>query len=777
MERFSDPAALVVAGRRGRPALALTVVSALVIAFATLLRLRAGGPFVARAIDDIGQLLSAAAGCLGCVWQARRLSGAQRLSWALIGGGLGAWAIGEGFWSYYELVAGRATPFPSVADLGYLLFPVLALAGLLVRPSSAYVGTGRFRVLLDGTMVASALFIISWRTALGSVYHGGADNLFALIVGLAYPVSDLVLLTATALIIVHSQVRRGDVFFFSGLVAMALADSYFSYSSAVGTGDDTGSFADIGWFAAFLLMGAGGLYYQQVRAEQRERTESIVLVCLPYAFVVVGIAVAGSGLARSGVNDVTLIVSVVAISALVARQLLAVLDNRRLTEALLARQHELHFRAFHDPLTGLANRALFYDRVAHALELHRRDMRPVSLVFCDLDDFKSVNDSLGHDAGDTVLTTVAERLNAIVRAGDTLARLGGDEFAILFEDDGDVAVMADRMLQALARPVMIQNRMVPLRASIGRSTVAATDGTIDVPQLLKQADIAMYTAKRTGKGTSVDYTATLGAVESNVLDKRIAFAGDLRAGRVGTALQPILSMECAPYAVEALARWSFDGAAVPPDEFVAMAEREGLLADLDLNTARNALAQMLQYEHLVSTPVLTTINLGLGRFVEANIAERLAELLHDLEVAPARLVVEVTERDVLDVAGMQNALAALRDLGVRIAIDDFGVGQSTLSRLGLIRPDIVKLDRSFVEPLDDPTMPTTLVRGIIGLAHELGAVVVGEGIETERQFEVLRSLGCDAAQGFLLGRPVTIGKPPRSEVGPERPLVSPTARG
>ncbi|WP_375500335.1 putative bifunctional diguanylate cyclase/phosphodiesterase [uncultured Jatrophihabitans sp.] len=770
MERLSEPTALIDAARRGRPAVALAVLFGVAAVFTALLRLRVGGPFVARAIDDGGQIVSPALGACFCAWQARRLSGAERLSWALIAGGIAAWGIGEVVWTYYEVVAGRATPFPSLADCGYLLFPALALGGLLVRPSSAYAGTGRFRVVLDGAMVASALFIISWETTLGSVYHGGADNLFVLLVGLAYPVGDLVLITAAALIVVHSQLRRGDVFFISGLVAIALADSYFSYTSAMGSGNSTGSFADIGWFVSFLLMGLGAVFYEHVPADQRERTESIVLVCLPYAFVVVGITATAVGLVRSGIDYVTLVVSVVAISALLARQLLAVLDNRRLSADLLARQHELHFRAFHDPLTGLANRALFYDRVAHALELHRRDMRPVSLVFCDLDDFKSVNDSLGHDAGDTVLTTVAERLNAIVREGDTLARLGGDEFAVLFEDDGDVALMADRMLQALARPVMIQNRMVPLRASIGRSTVSATDGNIDVPQLLKQADIAMYTAKRTGKGAAVDYNATLGGVESNVLDKRIAFAGDLSAGRVGTALQPILSMECEPYAVEALARWSFDGVAVPPDQFVKMAEREGLLADLDLLVARKALSQMLRYEHLMATPVLTSINLGLGRFVEASIAERLGTLLAELEVAPSRLIVEITERDVLDLTVMHSALASLRDLGVRIAIDDFGVGQSTLSRLGAIRPDIVKLDRSFVEPLDDPTMSTTLVRGIITLAHDLGAVVVGEGIETERQFDVLRSLGCDAAQGFLLGRPMPIGDTSPVNIGITEPV-------
>ena len=462
-------------------------------------------------------------------------------------------------------------------------------------------------------------------------------------------------------------------------------------------------------------------------------------------FVAIGFTAAG--FIRHDLNRVSLGVTGIALVAVLGRQLLIVLDNRRLAAGLIARQDELHFQAFHDALTGLANRALFYDRVGHALALHRRDLRPVSVVFCDLDDFKAINDSMGHDAGDAVLVAVAERLTAVVRAGDTVARLGGDEFAVLLEDGGDTAEVTERMLNALAAPIVVQGRTVPVQASIGLTTVDPTDASVDVQALLKQADIAMYTAKRAAKGCAVAYSSALDDDSGDVLDQRIALAADLAAGRMGVALQPIVTADGRPVAVEALARWSYEGTDIAPSHFIALAQRAGLLGDLDLLVARTALNTVVSG----SPGQLVTINVGLVG--GPAVAQHLGALLDELAFPPDRLVVEVVERDMLDPAKMRAVMRDLRAVGVRIAIDDFGTGQSSLSRLGEINPDFVKLDRSFVAPLDDPTRSTTLVRGVISLAHDLGALVVGEGVETRSQFEALRNLGCDAMQGYLLGRP------------------------
>jgi diguanylate cyclase (GGDEF)-like protein len=729
---------------RGRVLVAAAVV--LVVGFSALLRLRVGGAFVARATDDIGQSVAALIASVACTRRAFSLPSRARWSWLFIGAATASWAVGELIWSYYELISDRETPFPSLADLGFLLFPAFALLGLLLRPSSAFAGTGRIRVLLDGVMVASALFVVSWETALGSVYHGGAANTFALIVGLAYPASDVIMLTVAVLFVVHSRTQRSDLVLVAGLVAMSIADSGFSYQTATGT-YHTGSFVDIVWCAAFLLMGLSALLFSDSDFSRPRRVDSVAWLVLPYVLVSVAIGFTAAGFIRHDLNRVSLGVTGIALVAVLGRQLLIVLDNRRLAAGLIARQDELHFQAFHDALTGLANRALFYDRVGHALALHRRDLRPVSVVFCDLDDFKAINDSMGHDAGDAVLVAVAERLNAVVRTGDTVARLGGDEFAVLLEDGGDTAEVTERMLNALAAPIVVQGRTVPVQASIGLTTVDPTDGSVDVQALLKQADIAMYTAKRAAKGCAVAYSSALDDDSGDVLDQRIALAADLAAGRMGVALQPIVTADGRPVAVEALARWSYGGVEIAPSHFISLAQRAGLLDDLDLLVARTALHAVVS----TSPAQLVTINVGLVG--EPAVAHHLGALLDELAFPPDRLVVEVVERDMLDPAKMRAVMRDLRALGVRIAIDDFGTGQSSLSRLGEINPDFVKLDRSFVAPLDDPTRSTTLVRGVISLAHDLGALVVGEGVETRSQFEALRNLGCDAMQGFLLGRP------------------------
>ena len=483
--------------------------AALVVLFAVTLRLQPGSTFTMRAIDDVGQSVAALLGAAGCFWRMRRSTGRRRLSWALTGAALACWGAGELVWSYYELIARRETPFPSVADLGYLLFPALALPGLLVRPSAALAGRGWFRVVLDGAMVAASLFNLSWATSLGTVFHSGGQGAFAFGVSLAYPASDLVMLTVAISVLAHARQRTGLPLLVLGLGAMAVADSGFSYLTAVGE-YRTGSIVDVAWFAAFLLIGVSAVLSDAEDEVVATRVESPVFVTLPYVLLLVGFVAEGIAFADDRAAPITLVVQAGAIAALLLRQLLTVLDNRRLALDVVSQQAELRFRAFHDALTGLANRALFYDRVAHALELHRRDERPVAVLFCDLDDFKSINDALGHQAGDAVLTAVGERLGRLMRSGDTVARLGGDEFAVLLEDDIDLEALAGRVLHALAEPVEVNGRKVSVRASVGTAVVQPDDVRTGSQELLKRADLAMYAAKRAGKGTSVSFTANLG---------------------------------------------------------------------------------------------------------------------------------------------------------------------------------------------------------------------------------------------------------------------------
>lgn len=491
----------------GRP---VAVVALAVVVFVMMVSVQPAGPRLGRAADDIGILLAAvvAAGC--CGWRARRSVGGAARSWWWLAAGTASWAMGESAWSYYELVASVETPFPSVADAGYLLFPVLSAVGLLLWPSAGLLGTTRWRTMLDGALVAGALLILSWVTALGASVHAGGTSTVGYVVSLAYPLSDLVLLTLTVVIVTHArQTRSGLALVAAGLGCLCVADTGFAYLTAIDR-YATGSPVDVGWFGGFLLIAVAAYRADAPGTkdpiDSRVPLESTARAMLPYLPAGIGIAVALTGQFTGNSDEVTFCAAAVVIAALLGRQLLAVLDNRALVRQVLAAQHELRHQAFHDPLTGLANRLMFGDRLRHSLELHQRDLRPLSVLYCDLDGFKTVNDTLGHDAGDTVLKSAAERLNAVTRTGDTTARIGGDEFAILLEDGGDPHEVALRIFAAFARPVTVGQDIVPLATSIGIVELKPDETTPTAEALLHRADRAMYDAKRAGKSTVVTWT-------------------------------------------------------------------------------------------------------------------------------------------------------------------------------------------------------------------------------------------------------------------------------
>ena len=750
-----------------RPAATLAFVTSLV-AYAVLVRSGLGGARVKLTVDDIGQALAAFAAC-GCgLWRMRRCTGRARASWLLIGSASGCWAIGQSIWTYYELTA-TETPFPSLADIGFLLFPCLALPGLLVRSAEAFGGRGRVRLLLDGVIVASSLFSISWVTVLGALYSSPTESWLATSVGLAYPVCDLVMITVGLLVVIRATARGGLLLLICGLVGMAVADSAFSYLTAIGN-YRTGSVVDFAWAAAFCLIGLAALRPDAAEFRQQAGPASMAYLVLPYVLVLAGIAVAAPRIVEG--DRVDMAASRLAILALLIRQLLMLLDNRALAQRVERQHQELRHRAFHDALTGLANRALFFDRLGHALELHRRDMRPVAVLYCDLDDFKMVNDTLGHDAGDVVLMAVAERLRATIRTGDTLARLGGDEFAIIVEDGGDADNLARRLLAALSVPVRAGERDIPVRASVGVSALRPADSPITVEEFVRRADIAMYTAKRGGKDTIVRWSPALIETNPDDLDVRLELAAAIRERTLQVAFQPIVLMNGETYGFEALARWTRVSRPINPTVFIPIAERAGLLPDLDLTVIGKAMSQF-QGEQ---SPGLLSVNIALAHLAEPTMMDGLDAAMAAHGIKPHQLLVEVPEDQSIDRPEIIAALQAIRRRGIRIALDDFGIGYSNLSRISTLCPDVIKLDRSFVVPLTDSPRHVGLVAGVIDLSHRLGAIVVAEGVERDEQLEVLREIGCDAVQGYLFGRPAGSLTPPQVRAGVGAPAGQPPHR-
>ena len=460
-----------------------------------------GGGFATRVADDVGLLLFAAVAS-GCCFVAAAAAGPrarERWSWMALAGGLAAWSVGEIVWCYYELVRRLPqTPFPSFADAGYLLFPMGAAAALLLFPV-ARVHQSRSRLLLDGLVASGSLFIVSWVTVLGSVYRAGGGNGLAFGVSLTYPVADLVLVSMTVMVLAraHATHRAPLWFVAAGVVLMSISDSWFAYLTATDP-YQTGDLIDLGWVGAFLLFALaalcstrGGSSDEHGGADPRGVSAPMPSrAWLPYLPLLLACA-AGVDRAlptlRSG--PAPLVGAVVVVSVLV-RQFVTVTDNHKLLRTVA-------HQAFHDPLTGLANRALFADRLDRAVELQRRDLRPLTVLVIDLDGFKAINDHHGHHTGDELLIRVAERLNACLRITDPIARLGGDEFAVLIEDAPATAAMASqRILDAFSVPFVVDGRTLSVSASIGLATAASHHTPITADALLREADLAMYDTKR-----------------------------------------------------------------------------------------------------------------------------------------------------------------------------------------------------------------------------------------------------------------------------------------
>ncbi len=420
-------------------------------------------------------------------------------------------------------------------------------------------------------------------------------------------------------------------------------------------------------------------------------------------------------------------------------------------------EEQLRHQAFHDALTGLSNRALFLDRVEHALARIRRIDSPVPAVaFVDLDDFKLVNDSLGHGAGDELLRAVADRLRASLRSGDTPARLGGDEFAVLLEDAPDamaVVEVAERILDSLRTPIVVEGREVYVRASIGIATRRGPDTTPE--ELLRNADLAMYTAKANGKGCIEMFEPSM---HHRAVDRQ-AIRGDLERAlerdEIDVAYQPIVRLDSGEvWAFEALARWTHpERGVVPPSEFVPIAEDTGLIVPLGQLVLERACRQLSVW--LGADPTAAwqmSVNLSARQLLAPDLVATVRAATAAAGLEPTSLILELTESVLLsDSERVLRRLHRLKELGVQIAIDDFGTGYSSLSYLQRVPFDILKIDRGFVAALRHEDPQTTLVRTIMDLGRTLGRVAIAEGIEEQAELEGLLTLGCELGQGKHFG--------------------------
>jgi diguanylate cyclase (GGDEF)-like protein/PAS domain S-box-containing protein len=423
-------------------------------------------------------------------------------------------------------------------------------------------------------------------------------------------------------------------------------------------------------------------------------------------------------------------------------------------------EEQLAHQAFHDPVTHLANRALFNERVRHAVARTLREGVGMAVLFVDLDDFKTVNDSLGHAAGDRVLMEVAQRISGSVRAADTAARFGGDEFAILLEDVHDLqhaAETAERVLDSLGRPIELDHNHLSIRASLGIS-VAEPGKPTDADELIRNADAAMYIAKADRKG---GYRIFEPAMHEQVV-ARLELRADLERALARSEFelhyQPLVRLQDGVITgVEALLRWRHPTRGlVPPLDFIPFAEETGLIVPIGLWVLRQGCRQAKVLRDAMTGPVLPTvgINLSVKQLFGSDIVADVAAALAEADLEPSALTLEITESVMMtDTELAVEKLCELRDLGVRLAMDDFGTGYSSLSYLSLFPLNVLKMDRSLLAAGASP-ITSGLASAVLGLGETFALEVVAEGIEFPEQSATLRDLGCETGQGFYFARPM-----------------------
>lgn len=420
-------------------------------------------------------------------------------------------------------------------------------------------------------------------------------------------------------------------------------------------------------------------------------------------------------------------------------------------------EREIHYLATHDTLTGLPNRYFLEDRLRHAIDQARRTSGTVAVLFLDLNRFKLINDSLGHDKGDLLLKVIAERLKGAVREVDTVARIGGDEFLVVLENirnRSDVQHVASNILESIARPVNVAGHMLSITSSIGSSFFP--DGGEDAATLLRHADLAMYDAKAAGHGIYRDYHAGMGIRASSRLLQEVALRHAIETGGLVLYFQPRISLATGTIArVEALVRWHHPHQGlVLPSQFITLAEESGVINALGAWVVQTACRQLSAWRAAGLTPVTISVNVSALQLQSSTLYETLVAALADTDFGVGALELEITETALMqNVEQACDALKRIAGLGIRLSVDDFGTGLSSLSQLKALPVDTLKIDQSLMHDILENSDNATIVAATIAMAQKMGLTVVAEGISSVEQLQFLKKHHCDEAQGYLFAYP------------------------
>jgi len=739
--------------------------------------------------------------------QSSRISKRLAWGWSMLVIAQFSFTLGDILWAILELYL-KSTPYPSIADVFYLLFYPLFFAGILLLSLNRLSRTEWLKNAMDLSIVMIAAVLGFWIFLIGPII--GAEPIASLmekILSLAYPAGDLVLLF-TLLIIMY---YRSEKFILGSMLLLALyalamivTDSLFSYQSLMGT-YTSGGILDLSYLLSYMLIAFAGIYQAAASQTYKESDTSPdknfifsariaqILEYMPYIWVLIAFfLLINYHHSETLISSDILIISVGCIIGLVIiRQIITLGENkyflsnlgkalekedrqtfhlnkinRNLKQEIKRRKSAeelLSYDVLHDRLTGLANRVLLIDRLEHALEITKREQEfHYSILFLDIDNFKPINDALGHSSGDQALIEIVKIFKNCTRSIDTVARLAGDEFVILLDHslERNTAIsVADRILTELKDPLIIKGNEVLISCSIG--IVQGISEYTHSEDILKDADIALYRAKEEGKARYEVFTIDMRMSNTH----RLETEGDLRKAITNNELflvyQPIYSLEQNHIeGVEALVRWRHPlRGLIMPYEFIKIAEESEIIIQIGDWVLHAACTQMRKWhiEYPDFDFLSVNVNISGKQIKQRDFVDKVKETLQASGLNPNRLALEITETAFINnQLIIDKLLSSLRKIGVTFAIDDFGTGYSSLGYLQNFTVDTIKIDKSFVDEMVASKKGYEIIKTIILMADGMGMNTVAEGIENNEQLQKLRSLMCKYGQGYFLSKPAEV---------------------
>jgi diguanylate cyclase (GGDEF)-like protein len=675
----------------------------------------------------------------------RRHRPARQRIWYCFAAGQVMWVLGDITFAIYRYVL-HHEPVPSPGDILYLMaYPVL-IAGLFILVRGRTYGRDRAG-LIDAWIIATGLGLLSWAFLMRPIAQDLSLSVLARVISLAYPAIDVVMLAMIARLFIGPGARTPSYRFLMAAV-LTLTGSDIALAVLTAFSSYHGGLIECGWLLSYVMWGAAALHPSMRLLSEPAPDHAARLTRPRLAMLAATSLLAPALLLTQGLRDpghidwIAIGIGAVVLFLLVLARMAGLVS-------------QVQDQATHDELTQLGNRRLLHHKMEELLAALAPDA--VHLTLIDLDDFKTVNDRLGHHVGDHLLAAVARRLTEATGPDTLVVRLGGDEFGILIApaSQAEADAFVQRVAEALRRPVQAGEHELLVRASIG---VTDATGAQEPRELLRRADVAMYAAKDSGKQRIARYEPEmdLHSIEEARLGAQLRHAID--AGEMHLVYQPIVELPHGDIiGTEALVRWQHpQHGVVAPGLFIPVAERNGLIVGLGEWILREACRQASLWQHAPGLRRLRkiSVNVSVRQLREPDFAATVAAILHDNGLEPSRLVVEVTETAVFDGGAALDSVWALHRLGVTIALDDFGTGHSSLGLLRTCPTDILKVDKSFVDEVGGGGDQDVIATALIQISAGLHLQAIAEGVETAAQAEHLHRLGYRYAQGYHFGRPM-----------------------